>query len=237
MNDTKEIVLSPITPMMLIERASASGASIEQMQQLFELKLRVEADEARKAFNQAFNGFKAEAIEVVKNTVVKDGPLKGKRYVDLFGVVRAVTPSLAKHGLSHSWKLTKDDSAWMEVTCALRHVQGHSEIVSMGSAPDVGPERNAIQARASAISYLERYTLLAITGLASGEMDDDGNGGSQRKMADQDFLAYRDNIEAALTHDDLKKFFNAAYIAAEKMKDKGSMADFIRSKDNRKGEL
>ena len=32
-------VAQPVTPMMLIDRAQASGASIEQMQQLFELQL------------------------------------------------------------------------------------------------------------------------------------------------------------------------------------------------------
>ena len=46
----------------------------------------------------------------------------------------------------------------------------------MMSAPaDDSGKKNKIQAIASTVSYLERYTLYAILGLASAEMDDDGN--------------------------------------------------------------
>jgi hypothetical protein len=44
----------------------------------------------------------------------------------------------------------------------------------MNSGPDDSGGKNKIQAIASAKSYLERYTLLAITGLATKDMDDDG---------------------------------------------------------------
>lgn len=46
----------------------------------------------------------------------------------------------------------------------------------MGGPPDAGGAKNAIQARASTKTYLERYTLKAITGLSEQEDDDDGNG-------------------------------------------------------------
>ncbi len=39
---------------------------------------------------------------------------------------------------------------------------------------DTGPGRNAIQARGSAKSYLERYTATAILGLAAQDADKDG---------------------------------------------------------------
>src|SRR6185437_11789428 len=161
-------------PMGLIQTAVSMGAGVETLRELFALKKEVEADEARKAFNEAFSAFKMEAVHVVKNVTYKDGPLKGKRHADLFAVVDAVTPALSKHGLSMSWKLSKDEKDWLEVTCTVRHAMGHSESVSMGSEPDTGPARNAIQARASAKTYLERYTALSILGLAAEDMDDDG---------------------------------------------------------------
>jgi len=173
--ELQTIPSQPVTPMMLIDRAQASGASIEQMQQLFELQLRYEANEARKAYNKAFASFKSESIQIIKNISVKDGPLKGKKYADLFAVVNSITPALSRYGLSHTWKLTKDDKDWIEVTCTIQHELGHSESVSMGGPPDVGGAKNAIQARASSKSYLERYTLLGITGLASCDQDTDGN--------------------------------------------------------------
>lgn len=52
----------------------------------------------------------------------------------------------------------------------------------MGGAPDTGPGRNAIQARGSAKSYLERYTLTAILGLSAQDSDDDGAGGKKTDL-------------------------------------------------------
>ncbi|WP_439586939.1 hypothetical protein [Hydrogenophaga sp.] len=44
----------------------------------------------------------------------------------------------------------------------------------MGGPPDAGGAKNAIMARASTVTYLERYTLKAITGLSEQDDDDDG---------------------------------------------------------------
>jgi len=162
------------TPASLLALAVQRGDSMEQLGQLMALQERWEANEARKAYNQAFAAFKAEAVVLVKNKQVSAGPLSGKSYAELHAVVNAVTPALSRHGLSASWKLTKDEKDWLEVTCTLKHEGGHSESVSMGGPPDAGGAKNAIQARASTVSYLERYTLKAITGLS--EQDDDTNG-------------------------------------------------------------
>lgn len=162
------------TPPQLVALAIKSGAGMDQLERLMALQERWEANEARKAYDTAFSAFKAEAVVIVKNRAVTAGPLSGKKYAELFAVVNAVTPALSKHGLSAQWKLTKDEPNWLEVTCTLRHVGGHSESVSMGGPPDTGGAKNAIQARASTVSYLERYTLKAITGLSEQDDDDDG---------------------------------------------------------------
>jgi hypothetical protein len=178
---SEEKKLATVTPMTLIERAQAANASIDQMQQLFDLQLRWEENEARKAYNRAFASFKAESVQIIKNITVTDGPLKGKKYADLFAAVNAITPALSKHGLSHTWRLTRDEEKWLEVTCTIRHELGYSESVSMGGPPDTGGAKNAIQARASSKSYLERYTLLGITGLASCDQDNDGAGSGKKE--------------------------------------------------------
>jgi ERF superfamily len=167
--------LTTATPSDLLRIAVESGADLDRLERLMALQERWEATEARKAYDVAFTAFKDEAVRIIKNRGVTDGPLRGKRYAELFAVVNAVTPALSKHGLSASWKLTKDDKDWLEVTCTLKHVGGHFEVVSMGGPPDTGGAKNAIQARASTVSYLERYTLKAITGLS--EQDDDRDGG------------------------------------------------------------
>lgn len=166
---------SSATPADLVRHAMQSGADLGQLERLMAMQIAWEERQAQKAYNQAFSDFKAEAVTIIKNRSVDAGPLSGKRYAELFSVVNAVTPALSRHGLSAAWKITKDEKDWIEVTCTIKHSDGCSESVSMGGPPDVGGAKNAIQARASTVSYLERYTLKAITGLA--EQGDDKNDG------------------------------------------------------------
>jgi len=115
-----------------------AGGTMDQLRDMLSLQREWEAGEAVKAYNAAFAAFKAEAVRVVKGCQVTDGPLKGKSYAELYDVVDAVTPALSRHGLSASWKVTRDEPQWIEVTCTLKHVNGHSEAAFMGGPPDAG---------------------------------------------------------------------------------------------------
>lgn len=163
------------SPMAMAIAAMQSGMSPEQISAMMDLQDRYNATQAKKAYDEAFAAFKAESIRVIKNKETSNGPLEGRKYAELHDWVNAVTPALSRHGLSSSWKLTKDEKDWIEVTCYVRHIGGHEESVSMGGPPDTGGAKNAIQARASAKSYLERYTLKAITGLSEQDDDTDGS--------------------------------------------------------------
>ncbi|PYE13393.1 ERF superfamily protein [Paraburkholderia silvatlantica] len=167
------------TPADLLRIAVEGGADLDRLERLMQLQEKWEAKQAKQAYDAAFAAFKSEAVKIIKGKDVTDGPLKGKSYAELHDVVNAVTPALSKHGLSSAWKLTRDEKDWMEVTCYLRHVNGHEESVSMGGPPDAGGAKNAIQARASTLTYLNRYTLKAITGLSEQNDDDDGNQSGQ----------------------------------------------------------
>ncbi|MFM9867080.1 ERF family protein [Achromobacter xylosoxidans] len=127
--------LAANSPMGMMLAAVQQGATLEQVEKMMDLQERWAKAEAKKAYDEAFANFKAEAVKIIKGKDVTDGPLKGKAYAELHDVVNAVTPALSKHGLSSSWKLTRDDRDWMEVTCYLRHVGGHEESVSMGGPP------------------------------------------------------------------------------------------------------
>ena len=163
------------TPASMLALAVQQGAGIEMIERLMALQERMTAAAAKSDYDRAFSAFKTEAIQIIKRRKVTDGPLKNKSYAELHDIVNAVTPALSKNGLSFSWKLTKDERDWLEVTCTVRHVGGHSESVSMGGPPDTGGAKNAIQARASAKTYLERYTLKAALGVAEQDDDTDGN--------------------------------------------------------------
>jgi hypothetical protein len=153
------------------------GATLADMREMLAIQREWEKGEAEKAYNVAFAAFSAEDVVIRKGQTVNDGPLIGKTYASLDDVLRATKPLLSKHGLSASWKLTKDEPDWLEVTCTIKHVLGHAESTSMGGPPDKGGAKNAMHARASTKSYLERYTYKAALGLSERGDDDDGNGG------------------------------------------------------------
>ena len=233
-----EIVLQEqreINPLLILQQAVDKGVDVSTLEKLMDMAERYQANAARNAFNVAFSDFKAEAVAIIKRTEVKAGPLSGTKYANLFDVVAVVTPALSKHGLSHSWKLTKDEKEWMEVTCTIRHSLGYAESVSMGSSPDSGPGRNSIQARGSAKSYLERYTLLAATGMAASDQDNDGAGAPGiSEDAVQERVAI---IERAQTLDALKAAYAEAYRVAQKAGDKRAMAAYIDAKNRRRAEM
>lgn len=220
--------------MKIIDRAATDpNFDVAKLEQLLAVKERWEATEARKAFVTAFAAFKAEAVEIVKNKRVTDGPLKGKSYAELYSVVNAVTPALSKHGLSASWRITKDESAWIEVTCTITHILGHSESVSMAGPPDSGGAKNQIQARASTITYLERYTLKAACGLAEQGEDADGNTGAKR-MPESDVANHLAAIEASADDKGLLRAYQTAHNAAIAAEDMGALRRFTEAKDDRK---
>jgi hypothetical protein len=219
------------TPADLLAIAVQNNADLDKLERLMALQERFEASNARKAYDAAFAAFKAEAVTIIKNRQVTDGPLKNKRYAELFAVVNAVTPALSKHGLSSSWKLTKDEKDWLEVTCYLKHTAGHVESVSMGGPPDAGGAKNAIQARASTVSYLERYTLKAICGLSEQEDDTDGTSNEGR------VAEWQERIDAAGTEADLAKVKKDGSQAFSKAKDVPGFAEFMRAVAARSKEL
>lgn len=186
------------TPAMLLQIAVERGQPLEYVEKLMQLQERHEANEARKAYNEAFSAFKAEGIKVIRNVTIKDGPLKGKKHADLFSIVDAATDALSKHGLSASYRIVEDTKDWIRVACVIKHAMGHSEETTFGGPIDTGPERNAIQARKSSATYLERITLLLALGLAEQDADDDGAGGD----GDETVLMNELIAEAEMTNTD-----------------------------------
>lgn len=224
--------------MKIIDRAAMDpNFDVAKLEKLLAVKERWEENEARKAYHEAFAAFKAEAVEIIKNRLVTDGPLKGKKYAELFSVVNAVTPALSKNGLGASWKPTKDEKDWIEITCTLTHTMGHSESVSMGGPPDAGGAKNPLQARISTITYLERCTLKAICGVAEQGEDNDGNGGGAGQMDERALADHFAAIDAAADRDSLMKAFGVAWKAAEALNDTRAMKKLGDRKEQRKKAL
>ena len=167
------------TPAHLLQMAVEQGADLDRLERLMALQERWEAGEARKAFVQAMTEFKAEPLEIFKRKSVgyttKEGDHVGYKHAELSDVADVIVPAMARHGLSHRWDV-RQENARVTVTCTVTHRAGHSESVTMDAAPDNSGKKNSIQQVASAVTYLQRYTLLAIAGLATKSVDDDGRG-------------------------------------------------------------
>ena len=106
----------------------------------------------------------------------------------------------------------------------------------MGGPPDTGGAKNAIQARASTKSYLERYTLKAITGLSEQDDDDDGGGGAhdgQRGQQPRSAQKPRDQQAAPEIYPQARFDANKAAwreLVVSKKKTVAQMITFIESK-------
>jgi hypothetical protein len=101
----------------------------------------------------------------------------------LGNVTATIVNGLAKHGFSHRWDTEQLDGGKIAVTCILTHKLGHSESTVLSSTKDDSGKKNNIQQMASAITYLQRYTLLAATGLATHDQgDDDGQGAEEHAI-------------------------------------------------------
>jgi hypothetical protein len=177
------VPMPAVTPAHLLQMAVAQGADLERLSKLMDLQERWEAREAKKAYDAAMAAFKLAPPDIQKNKPVsyvsrRTGEATSYRHATHDEVTFKIIAAMAPHGLTHAWKM-KQENGFVYVTCTLTHVAGHSESVTMMAAPEDSGSKNAIQAVESANTYLQRYTLLAITGLSSAEMgirDDDGRG-------------------------------------------------------------
>lgn len=168
---------APVTPMGLLQVAMSQGADLAKLEQLMALQERWEANEARKAYVSAMARFKRNPPDILKRKRVyfenKAGGVTDYMHATLADVCAAAIKGLAEVGISHRWDVEQQADR-ITVHCVLTHELGHSEKTTLTGGADPSGGKNSIQAIASAVSYLERYTLLAATGLATRDMDNDG---------------------------------------------------------------
>lgn len=224
--------MSP-TPLDLLQRALEQNVSMDQLERLQTMYEKWEANEARKAFVAAMNKFKSNAPAILKNQNVNMGNGKPNyNYATLDNVCRAVISGLSEVGISHHWEMVQNGQPLntIAVTCILTHESGHSEETSLEGQPDQSGGKNSIQAVGSTVTYLQRYTLLAATGLAAGGTDTDGQAPTNGAITQHlDLIAKANSIE------ELKARFRDGYKVAGDSK--VACLAVIQAKDARKKEL
>lgn len=163
------------TPLALLDRATASGASVETLERLMALYERDMANKAKAAFDAAIAAAKSELPTIVKNREVDFTTQKGRtayRFEDLHQIASQVDPVLARYGLSYRFR-TEQNGQNVTVICIISHRDGYSETTSLSAGADQSGNKNSIQAVGSTVTYLQRYTLKSALGLAVAN-DTDG---------------------------------------------------------------
>jgi hypothetical protein len=222
---------SAVTPMELLQSAVNQNLDIDKLAKLLELQEKWEVNQARKAFVADMKRFKGDAPAILKNKHVQFGNTNYD-HATLDSVCDAIIPALSKYGFAHRWKVEQAKD-WIKVTCVLTHQEGHSEETTIEGPPDASGSKNGIQAIASAVTYLQRYSLFSATGLAAKNTDNDG----RNSVTMGDLAEKLEWIENCRDLDELQKVFTAAFKEAKTVGDQNAMKAIVAAKDKKKREL
>ncbi len=184
----KEEQMQLVNPIDLLAQAINKGLGVEELSRLMDLQERWQANQARKLFFEAFTEFQANCPQLRKT---KGGYDDRYKYTPLSEITRQISEPLKKAGLSFRWEI-QDTEKELKVTFLVSHIDGHTEKTSMSSAPDPSGSKNAIQARGSTITYLQRYTLIGGLGISTADVDNDGGSHAPEKSIDE---LHKDFIE------------------------------------------
>jgi hypothetical protein len=124
---------------------------------------------AYRAFLQARSKFQSKVPVLAKTKKAHN-----YQYAPMGDIVEQIRKLMHECGLTFSFVISDDDANTIRVTCLLSHIEGHKEGTSMSSGAETSGSKNAIQARASAITYMQRYTLLGALGITTADEDMDG---------------------------------------------------------------
>lgn len=155
------------------------------------------------AYAAALAAFQAEIPHVGKGQTASVKSDKGSYsydYADLTTITEAAFPLLTKHGLAFSAKPTLHDGAFV-LDYELMHESGHRE---GGCYPLPDPARSSPQQIGSAITYGRRYCLCAVTGIAPGGEDDDGQRAADARSVERRPARQDSGRAAAPTPTDLR---------------------------------
>lgn len=216
-------VAAPATPADIVLYAMQKGADIAQIEKFMDLQMKWEADQARKAFVSDMAEFKKNPPKITKD---KQVAFNGTSYMHatLGNVTGAIVEGLARHGFSHRWDTEQQQGGQIVVTCILTHKQGHSERTTLSAGRDDSGKKNSIQQMASTVTYLQRYTLLSATGVATNDQEDDDGRAAELDTTLADKWIAKAN--AAATADALTKVWAEGVIEINRAKDQLAYNEF-----------
>lgn len=159
----------------VISKAARDPAvDIDKMERLLQMQERVEARQAEVAFADAFAAMQPELPIITMNgQIVHKGQVISD-FSDWPNINKVVTPILAKHGFSLSFKPAESEHK-TAIMAILRHRMGHQDSATLELPTDTSGAKNAVQAVGSSLTYGKRYTGVLILNLTIEGEDDDGS--------------------------------------------------------------
>ena len=230
----EHLTLPPLSPLSILSNAVDKGASIETIERLVALHQQMEEREAKASFDEAMNAAQKEMEPIRTNA---ENLETHSRYATYKAVDKAMRPIYLRHGfgLSFNTEDTPTPEA-VKVICYVSRGKYERKYQIILPADGKGPKGGAVMtkthASSAALSYGKRYLLCAIFNVVIDDNDKDGNAGAFSELSEA--LEW---IQNCSTRDELKRIYQGAYEAAEKVGDKDAMLALIKSKNARYREV
>ena len=204
--------LHPLVQMMQTAVSAGGAVDMAMMKEMMQLQRDFEADNARKSFTRALVALKYDLPAIIAHDSVVDFTTqKGRTYYthsSMAAVMEAITGPLGKHGFTITYAPATPDNGRVSVTCRLTHSDGHFQESTISAPPDNGSGRNALQAVASSMTYLQRYTVLSMLGIATADMKEPEPEGSTDDTVDpeRNLRAVSAIVKLGKTKDEAERF-------------------------------
>ncbi len=157
----------------ILMRAIELNVDLDAFEKLVNLVEKVQIDKAKREFYEAFAKFQSQVPPILKTSEVNMGAGRPRyNYASLYDIISKIQKPLGDNHLSYRWDV-KNDDVMIEVTCILSHSGGYELQTSIQAGKDATPGKSNVQAIASTITYLKRYTLVSLLGIGTADPDDD----------------------------------------------------------------
>jgi len=175
-----------INALTLIDKAIEKDIDVDKFAKLVDIVKMLENEKAKRDFYEALSNFQGEVPPIKKLSRADMGYGKPKyNYAEFGEIVTTIQEPLKRHGLSYHFEIGNEPVVikgekgedviveFVAVTCTVAHKSGYEKTTTMSVQKDAGAGKSNVQAVGSTITYLKRYTLLALLGIGTADPDDD----------------------------------------------------------------
>lgn len=182
----------------LLTQAVEKGLPVETLEKLLAMRKELNAEMAKKAYDNSMADFQGECPIIVKTKEVKNrmGILMYK-YAPIETIVDQVKELLQKYGFSYSTRVVTEGDR-VKATVIVKHFGGHTEEyemeVPLGNKTDIMSNSQVV---ASATTFAKRYAFCNAFGIMTGDEDKEEKLKENEKIkTDVELKPFEDKIRA-----------------------------------------